>query len=73
MACHARFTKSPSEAEIMTLIPITPHFSLDTNEIEEDFVRSSGAGGQNVKIFATVNAQKQTEFRIEVGEGIPGL
>jgi ribosome-associated protein len=37
----------------MPVIPITPSLSLDENEIEERFVRSSGPGGQNVNKVAT--------------------
>ena len=35
------------------MIQITPQLSIDESEIEEDFVRSSGAGGQNVNKVAT--------------------
>ena len=35
------------------MISITPSLSLNENEIEERFVRSSGPGGQNVNKVAT--------------------
>jgi ribosome-associated protein len=35
------------------MIPITPTLSLDEREIQEDFVRASGPGGQNVNKVAT--------------------
>jgi ribosome-associated protein len=35
------------------MIPVTPNINLDESELEFDFVRSSGAGGQNVNKVAT--------------------
>jgi len=35
------------------MIEITPHFSIDENELQFAFVRSSGPGGQNVNKVAT--------------------
>ena len=35
------------------MIQITPHISLRPDEIHEEFVRSSGAGGQNVNKVST--------------------
>ena len=35
------------------MIPITPQISLRDDEIHEEFVRSSGAGGQNVNKVAS--------------------
>ncbi len=35
------------------MIQITPQLAIDESEIEEEFVRSSGAGGQNVNKVAT--------------------
>lgn len=32
----------------MPRIPVTPHISIDEDEVEERFVRASGPGGQNV-------------------------
>ncbi len=39
----------------MTLVPVTRSISLDEKELHEDFLRSSGPGGQNVKTLC-VNA-----------------
>lgn len=33
----------------MALIPVTRAIAIDENEIEESFVRASGAGGQNIQ------------------------
>jgi ribosome-associated protein len=35
------------------MIQITPHIAIDENEIQTDFIRSSGPGGQNVNKVAT--------------------
>jgi ribosome-associated protein len=35
------------------MIPVTSRISLDENEISETFIRSSGAGGQNVNKVAS--------------------
>ena len=35
------------------LIEITPSLAIDENEIQLDFIRSSGPGGQNVNKVAT--------------------
>lgn len=35
------------------MLQITPDVALDENEIQEEFVRSSGAGGQNVNKVST--------------------
>jgi ribosome-associated protein len=35
------------------MIPITPSISIDEDEIQEEFVRSSGPGGQHVNKVAT--------------------
>ena len=34
-------------------IPVTGHLSIDENDLQENFVRSSGAGGQNVNKVST--------------------
>jgi ribosome-associated protein len=31
------------------LIPVTPSIALDESEVQEDFLRASGAGGQNIQ------------------------
>jgi ribosome-associated protein len=43
------------------MIKITPTIHLDENEIREDFVRSSGPGGQNVN---KVNTAVQLRFDV---------
>jgi ribosome-associated protein len=35
------------------MIPVTAHISIDEREIEENFVRASGPGGQNVNKLST--------------------
>lgn len=35
------------------MIQITETIAIDENEIQEDFIRSSGPGGQNVNKVAT--------------------
>lgn len=37
----------------MTLVPVTRSISLDEKELHEDFLRSSGPGGQNVNKVET--------------------
>ncbi len=44
------------------MIPITPQIALRDDEIAEEFVRSSGAGGQNVNKVATA-----VQLRFDVG------
>ena len=50
------------------MIRITPAISIDEEELEEQFVRSSGPGGQNVNKVATA-----VELRFHVGrsENLP--
>jgi ribosome-associated protein len=43
------------------MIQITPTIAIDENEIQEDFVRSSGPGGQNVN---KVSSAVQLRFNI---------
>ena len=50
------------------MIQITPAITINESEIDYSFVRASGPGGQNVKIVATVNAKRQSQFRIEVSD-----
>ncbi len=50
------------------MIPITPHLALDENELHEEFIRSSGAGGQNVNKVATA---VQLRFDVEHSPSLP--
>ena len=50
------------------MIQITPHIALDENEIEEEFIRSSGAGGQNVNKVSTA---VQLRFDIAASPSLP--
>jgi ribosome-associated protein len=43
----------PSSGYTCFMIEITPSFSLDENELQFSFIRSSGPGGQNVNKVAT--------------------
>jgi ribosome-associated protein len=38
------------------MIHVTPTVAIDENDIQEEFVRASGPGGQNVNIVATVKS-----------------
>ncbi len=52
------------------MVAATATIMPNDNEIQEDFVRASGPGGQNVKIFATFNATRQLRFRVEVANNL---
>ena len=45
------------------MLEITPTFSIDESELQFDFVRSSGPGGQNVNKVATA-----VQLRFDVGK-----
>ena len=53
---------------IYTLIPITRNISIDEKEIEEEFVLSSGPGGQNVNKVATA---VQLRFDVRNSPSLP--
>lgn len=50
------------------MIEITPSISIDESEIQLDFVRSSGPGGQNVNKVATA---AQLRFNVDASTTIP--
>lgn len=50
------------------MIEITPTLSIDENEIQLDFVRSSGPGGQNVNKVSTA---VQLRFDVVHSPGLP--
>jgi ribosome-associated protein len=50
------------------MIEITPTLSIDENEIQLDFVRSSGPGGQNVNKVASA---VQLRFDIDASAALP--
>lgn len=50
------------------MIEITPHIAIDEREIDEDFVRASGPGGQNVNKLSTA---VQLRFDIRRSPSLP--
>lgn len=51
------------------MIHITPKLAIDENELHEEFVRSSGAGGQNVNKVSTA---VQLRFDVAGSPTLPG-
>src|ERR1700751_4485287 len=50
------------------MIPVTPKIALDEREIEEQFVRASGPGGQNVNKLSTA---VQLRFDVRHSPSLP--
>ncbi len=50
------------------MIEITPSLSIDENEIQLEYVRSSGPGGQNVNKVATA---AQLRFNVDASQSLP--
>jgi ribosome-associated protein len=52
----------------MVAVPITRSISIDSDEIEETFVRASGPGGQHVN---TTDSAVQLRFDVQGSPGLP--
>jgi ribosome-associated protein len=50
------------------MIPVTASISLDDSELEESFLRSSGAGGQNIQ---KVETAVQLRFNVRASPNLP--
>ena len=51
------------------MLRVTAHIAIDEREIEEQFVRASGPGGQNVKELSTA---VQPRFDVRHSPSLPG-
>ncbi len=50
------------------MIPVTPRIALDESELHEDFLRASGAGGQNIQ---KVETAVQLRFDVRNSPSLP--
>ncbi|WP_456306792.1 alternative ribosome rescue aminoacyl-tRNA hydrolase ArfB [Paracraurococcus lichenis] len=50
------------------MIPVTPRISLEESELQEEFLRSSGAGGQNIQ---KVETAVQLRFDVARSPNLP--
>jgi ribosome-associated protein len=50
------------------MIPVTPRIALDERELHEDFLRASGAGGQNIQ---KVETAVQLRFDVRRSPSLP--
>ncbi|MDQ0392989.1 ribosome-associated protein [Labrys monachus] len=62
------FAAAQHSALWTAMIEITPHISIDEREIEEEFVRASGPGGQNVNKLSTA---VHLRFNIRTSPSLP--
>jgi ribosome-associated protein len=63
-----RYISYESTIIAKSMIQITPTLSIDENEIQLDFIRSSGPGGQNVNKVATA---VQMRFDVRNSPSLP--
>ena len=52
------------------MIQVTPFIAIDERELQEDFLRSSGAGGQNIQ---KVETAVQLRFDVANSPNLPPL
>jgi ribosome-associated protein len=69
LSLDSRFRGSERGYTVATMIPITPHISIEEREIDESFVRASGPGGQNVNKLSTA---VQLRFDVRNSPSLPG-